>query len=235
MTKAGLTVVLAALLVLAGCGEQEDVSPSFEDRIPAGLELESAERSVIWGDKTVLSGALDRDGEPLAGEKVTLEEDPYPFEGRYRAIESAETDADGAFSFEAAPDRNTAYRVAAGELSETTSSPAKVYVLPRISETVSAIADGVTVYETTFEHADDVVMQGSTLLSYAALGAGSGDEIPFVGRVAVEQVRQGLSRATFELEALGAESLYETCVSYVPDSGLGLPGKSCSQSSVVAK
>ncbi len=54
-TRTRLSLLLSfGLLVVAGCGEEEDVSPSFEDRIPVALALETEDRKVRFGDAASL-------------------------------------------------------------------------------------------------------------------------------------------------------------------------------------
>lgn len=229
-------LILALALAVSGCGEQEDVSPDFEDRIPLGLELETADRVLTLGESTTLSGRLSQGKEKLAGETVILEGDPYPFTDDFRELESIETGETGEFEFEATPGANTAYRVAAGELSEAMSPERFVYVEPR-TELESEPTAGGTRYTTIFRHPEDRSIQGSSLHSYASTvaDAEASGELNFVRVDRVEQTKAGLSEASIVLPFSADEIRYATCVGYTPDSGLGAPNATCSQSSVPAK
>jgi hypothetical protein len=228
-------LVCFALLAATGCGEEEDVSPNFEDRIPLGLELKAADRVVDWKDTTTLSGALTQGKENLAGETVVLEADSYPFNGSYAEIESVETEADGSFKFEAAPDANTAYRVAAGDLSEATSREVRVYVNP-LTELATEPSGNGTRFITVFRHPAERSIQGSTVFNYSATvaDAAATGKLRFIKADRVEQERQGLSSASITLPFAAADVEYRACYSYTPDSGMGVPSSRCSQSRIAA-
>jgi len=233
-TRLSLLVPLA-LFAATGCGEEEDASPSFEDRVPLGLELEAAGRVVEWKDTTTLSGVLTQGKEKLAGETVVLEGDSYPFNGSYAEIESFETDAGGRFEFEAAPGANTAYRVAAGDLSEATSREVRVYVNP-LTKLLTEPSGNGTRFTTVFRHPAERSIQGSTVFNYAATvaDAAATGKLRFIKADRVEQERQGLSSASITLPFAAAEVEYRACYSYTPDSGMGVPSSRCSQSRIAA-
>ncbi|MDQ3728675.1 MAG: hypothetical protein M3355_03700 [Actinomycetota bacterium] len=234
-TPTTLSLLAAALLALAGCAEEEDVSPNFEDRIPPGLEFEAADRVLEWGDDTSFSGQLTQGEEKLAGETVTLEADTYPFEDSFRALETAQTDDQGNFEFGATPDANTSFRVAYGELSETESKERRVYVEPRTSLEAQAVGSR-TRFTTVFRHPEDRSIQGSTLFSYAASAADAEatGELQFIRVDKVDQLSLGLSEASIQLPLAEDDIRYSTCVVYRADAGLGAPNEQCSQSSVPA-
>lgn len=232
-TCAWLVLLLALALYLAGCGAQEDVSPSFEDRIPLALELEAADRVVELEDAATLFGTLTQGKEELAGERVVLQADSYPFDGNYEEIASVETDARGAFEFEVTPDSNTTYRTAAGELSEATSPARRVYVEPRLKLEIEAVGPR-TRFTTVFRHPEDRSIQGSNVYSYAAPAAEAEatGELRFIRVDRVEEVRLGLSDSSIQLPLPESEIRYSTCISYAPSAGLGAPNDRCTQSSV---
>lgn len=234
MGRALALLALACLAVGAGCGEGEDVSPSFEDRIPAGLELSAADRAVELGAETALRGTLERGEEKLAGETVRLEEDPYPFDGDYGTTAETTSDERGRFGFRVEPDSNTAYRVTTGEISETESKPTQVFVEPQTT-LVAEPAGGGTRFETTFRHPPDRSIQGSSVFHYATTvaEAEATGRLPFARITKVEQVRTGVSVASVAIAgASPGELVYMSCFGYTADSGLGTPNSSCSQDSV---
>jgi len=230
-----LSLLATALLALAGCAEEEDVSPNFEDRIPPGLEFEAADRVLEWGEKTSFSGQLTQGEERLADETVTLEADTYPFDDSFRSLETTQTDDQGGFEFGALPDANTAYRATHGELSETHSKERRVYVEPRTTLKTRALGSR-TLFTTVFRHPKDRAIQGSSLFSYAApvVDAEATGKLPFIRVDKVEQLKLGLSEASIQLPLAEDDVRYSVCVGYRADAGLGAPNETCSQSSVPA-
>lgn len=231
-----LVLALAGVVLSTGCGEEEDVSPNFEDRIPPGFEFKVADRVIELGESTNFAGTLTQGKEKLAGVTVVLEADPYPFSDSYAKLESVETDDAGGFEFEASPDANTAYRVAAGEVSQTTSDERFVYVEPRTKLEAEPAGNG-TRFTTVFNHPEDRSILGSSVFSYAstAADAEAAGELPFIQVNPVSQEKPGLSKASIVLPFAEDEIRYETCFGYTPDSGLGAPNQSCSQTSIKAK
>ncbi|MDQ3759266.1 MAG: hypothetical protein M3331_04910 [Actinomycetota bacterium] len=236
LTRTRLSLLLIFLTVLlAGCGEEEDVSPSFEDRIPLGLELDAADRVVKWKKGTTLTGVLTQGAEKLSGETVVLEFDSYPYGGDFAELESAQTDKQGRFEFEVTPDANTAYRAAAGELSEATSPEALIYVEP-LTEIEKAPSGNGTRFTSVFRHPKDRSIQGSNVFSYVATAADAEatGKLGFIRVDRVTQKRTGLSTASIVLPFSSGEVRYSACYGYTPDSGLGLPNARCSQTEVPA-
>jgi hypothetical protein len=207
------------------------VSPTYEDRIPLGLTAETSDRLITWGQQSVVSGVLTQGEERLDGETVVLESDPYPFDRDYAEAASADT-AGGRFSFRVEPDVNTAYRIAAGELSEATSRPVRVYVEPRM-EVEEVAENGAVRLRAVFRHPEESSLAGSNLFLYAspAEEAKATGRIGFVGVERVEQKRPGLSEASARV-LLPGEIVSRTCVAYTPDSAMGEPSPGCSQSSI---
>ena len=226
-------LVAAAALAAFGCGEEEDVSPTYEDRIPAGLELEASDRVLTWGEATTLTGTLSRGEEVLGDAAVELEADSYPFDGSFSEVEASDTDAKGRFEFEDAPDANTAYRVASGELSETTSREVRVFVKPRTKLETEPASRG-TRFTTVFRHPDERSIAGSNIYSYAATvaDAEATGQLRFIRTDRVEQERLGLSSASIVLPFEAGEVEYGSCFSFTPDSGMGAANATCSQSRI---
>ena len=78
---------------------------------------------------------------PLAGQEVVLEGRRYPYEGSYRVIERATTDADGAFAFKAELDRNHRLRVSA-PAQALDSDVLQAYTLPDFELSFRAVSPG---------------------------------------------------------------------------------------------
>jgi hypothetical protein len=233
-SRTRLSLSLAALVLsAASCGEEEDVSPSFEDRIPVGTEVQASERLVTWGDEVELSGNVRQGDVRLEGEEVALEADPYPFDGSFAEIDSSTTGPQGEFSFAAGPAANTDYRVATGEGSVSTSDAVRVLVEPRI-ELIAEPTAGGTRFTTEFRHPEERSIQGSTVLSYAAAVPDASGRLPFVRAVEVDQDRPGRSSASITLPFAEGEVVYETCESYTGDSGMSGSRRTCPQTSIPA-
>jgi hypothetical protein len=67
--------------------------------------------TVVFGGNTVLSGQLT--GPQNAGVTITLQQQPFPFNGGFTTLSTAPTDNNGNFSFTVTPTVNTQYRVQA--------------------------------------------------------------------------------------------------------------------------
>jgi hypothetical protein len=210
-----------ALLAATGCGEEDDVSPSFEDRIPLGLELEAADREVRFGDPAELSGKLTQGGDAVSDE-VRLEEDPYPFDESWRAVATTTTDDEGRFSFEPELEFNTAYRAVAGESGEALSDRRVVFVDPVASVDSELVGSSSTRFVTTFRHSPDRTLNGAAVIQAETVGS-----IPFAAIERVIEVKPGLSRATVVLPGTPGDLAYEVCVSYAPSNAVGVPRAEC--------
>jgi hypothetical protein len=91
--------------------------------------------SVPFGSPTLLSGQLF--GGSVAGVKVTLKENRYPFAG-LKAVATTRTDTAGRFGFNRTPSVNSQYQVVAATRPETTSAVQLVLVRIRVSLRLSA-------------------------------------------------------------------------------------------------
>ena len=221
--------LLPALVLIAatGCGEEEDVSPSFEDRIPVGVELRPEGREVRFGDSIELTGRVSQGKEAVAGSEVRLEEDPYPFDESWSAAAGETTDAKGRFSFEVEPTFNTVYRAVA-ESGEALSEERTIYVDPVAS--VEAEAEGAsTRFVTTFRHSPDRSLDGAVVFSYGGpvIQAQSAGSVPFVAIERVKELKPGRSTAAVLLPGSPGDLAYDVCVSYAPSNGVGVPSAEC--------
>lgn len=212
------------------------MSPSFEDRIPAGFEVEVSARVIDFGKGVRIRGTLDRGEEALDGEEVTVEADPYPFNESWVPAAAATSDAKGDFSARVKPDENTDFRATFGE-GETQSDALRVYVEPRA--TLSASTDvrdsgEVARFRTLFEHPEDRSIQGSSVFHYATTTAEARatGELPFARVTPIREIEPGRSVATLAVEGASADELvYATCIKWAGGAGMGRPGTACSQRS----
>jgi hypothetical protein len=92
-------------------------------------------RFVPFGAPTLLAGQLA--GGSVAGVRVTLKENPYPFAG-LKAVATTRTDAAGRYGFNRTPTVNSQYQVVAASRPATTSPIQLVFVRIRVSLRLSA-------------------------------------------------------------------------------------------------
>jgi hypothetical protein len=219
---------------LAACGAEEDVSPTFADRIPPGFELKAASRSIELGTGSTLDGVLTQGDDALDGETVRIDEDPYPFDGDFSPVVTTTTNARGRFDVAVKPDSNTAFRAVFGEGSETQSRPVRVVVNPRMALSVSDRGDA-TVFTTTYRHPEDRSLADSNVFHYVTTRAEASatGELPFARVTSIVQKKPGVSTARVVVGgSAGSDLVYEQCVKYTGSAGMGKPGNSCSQTSI---
>jgi hypothetical protein len=163
MRAPGLATALVALLALA--------PPTAVAAIPPGispaLSLHASPETTVSGNPVTLSGQAT--GAP-AGSSVTLYASPYPYTDE-TPIASATTAADGSFSFTAAPDRNTDYRVAlAGGLAQ---SIVHVGVADITTTTVRALSLGRAEVTVVVHHPADLRWTRARVQWWFASGPGA--------------------------------------------------------------
>ncbi len=96
------------------------------------LTIKASPTRVTFGRSTTISGQLTGTGN--AGVEVTLEANPHPFTGGFKATNSkTTTSATGTYSFAVTPALNTRYRVSAKTRPPVTSAEVTVNVRVRVS------------------------------------------------------------------------------------------------------
>jgi hypothetical protein len=106
------------------------------------LEIHLAKPSVRYGAAHTLTGALADGTTPLAGQVVVLEGQRYPFQGSFREVARATTDAKGEFAFKPVLDRNHRLRVVA-PAQQALSQALRAYTLPSFELSFRALQPGV--------------------------------------------------------------------------------------------
>jgi hypothetical protein len=96
----------------------------------SAVSLNASRNPVLFGSPVTLSGQVA--GTAVNGVTVTLQENPYPFNG-YNNVATAKADATGNFAFLRTPVINTAYRVVADTNPKGTSTTALVLEQDKIS------------------------------------------------------------------------------------------------------
>jgi hypothetical protein len=76
----------------------------------ATISIKPKNRVILYGGKsTKIVGHLS--ASPNSGQKVELQQKPYPYTAAFKKKATKSTDANGNYSFTVKPDRNTRYRV----------------------------------------------------------------------------------------------------------------------------
>jgi hypothetical protein len=102
------------------------------------VTLAASRRRMVFGGASVLAGQLTVPGGSAAGVRITLQQDPAPFNPQdFSAAGTTRTDAAGRFSFTQAPGVNTTYRVVAGANPRPTSAPVVVRVALKVTLSLS--------------------------------------------------------------------------------------------------
>ena len=127
-----LAVVLVAAALLA---------PATAQAAPT-VVVDLKQPSVGYGAHHTVMGTLADGLTPLAGQQVILEGRRYPYEGSYRVIAKALTDAKGDFTFRPKLDRDHILRVVA-PAQRLTSQRVHAYTLPSFSLSFRALKPGV--------------------------------------------------------------------------------------------
>ncbi len=110
MTPVNYKISLLSLLALAGVSAPAVVSAQKVDQ---QLSI-AAPGKVTFGRGVTVSGRLTG-GRPrdVSGQKVTLQRDPFPYEGQFEKTQTVNTDNAGNYSFTAVPVVNSHYRTTA--------------------------------------------------------------------------------------------------------------------------
>jgi hypothetical protein len=97
-------------------------------KTPATISLTASRSLLTFGRSTTLTGQLS--GSKVAGVKVTLQQDPAPYETpeKFSNAATATTDATGHFAFTQTPAANTRFVVTAPGTPKPTSAPVEVRV-----------------------------------------------------------------------------------------------------------
>jgi hypothetical protein len=122
------------LVAVNGSGTKLGGDKTFKTTTP--VSLVASPRAIVFSHPTALSGQVG--GPKPAGVKVTLQQDPAPYDARdFKAVATATTDAAGRFSFTQTPGANVAYRVVAATNPKGTSPTVIVGVRNLVALTLS--------------------------------------------------------------------------------------------------
>jgi hypothetical protein len=111
------------------------------------LVVDVQKPAVGYGSRHTVTGTLADGATALPGQEVILEGRRYPYEGSYRVIAHATTDASGRFAFKPKLDRNHVLRVVA-PAQRLTSKSEHAYTLPSFVLSYRAVgADVARLYQ----------------------------------------------------------------------------------------
>jgi hypothetical protein len=208
------------IVVVMGC-----LWPASAQAAPL-LSVDLARESVRYGAAHHVEGALTDNSAPLAGQEVILEGRRYPYEGSYRVIDRATTDAEGKFEFDPKLDRNHRLRVVA-PAQAVTSQRLQAYTLPGFELSFRAISPGVVRLYQRYTVPKQVRLTAPTLFYLGKRGA-SKASVRRTGQL--KRVRAGryTSQVTVTLpSSWNGAFRYASCFRASTGSGMGDPGQSC--------
>ncbi len=216
MRLAVLLAVLAALL-----------APAAAEAAPA-LLVDVAKPSVGYGAVHTVTGTLADGLAPLSGQQVILEGRRYPYDGSYRVIAKAATDAKGNFRFKPRLDRDTVLRVVA-PIQRATSARVHAYTLPSFTLSYRAVAPGVARLTQRYTVPKDVRLSSPTHFYLGRHGAKvAGKEMTGTTR----RTSAGRYAATVRVRLPAAwkgRFRFGSCFRTSPGSGMGDPRATCPQ------
>jgi hypothetical protein len=107
-------------------------APGAQPTPPNAVTINAAPATLTFGSPTNISGQVS--GQDNAGVEVTLEENPYPYTGGFKATAlKATTTATGAYTLAVTPTVNTHYRVTAKTKPPVTSPETAITVRVKVS------------------------------------------------------------------------------------------------------
>jgi hypothetical protein len=195
----GAAVAVTACLV---------ASPGVGAQGSASLSIAAQRSEIAFGSSTALSGRLTSGAGGVPGETVTLEASAYPFTG-WRSIASTATGADGSYSFQVTPDRNTQYRTVANAPAAAQSSTVEVVVDEQLHARLRYLPLSRVRVTVTSNHARD--LQWGRLRAYWFLSQGDHGRFRLVARTLTAQGGSGTTRlvAVFAVPSPGRFRFFE--------------------------
>jgi hypothetical protein len=185
-----------------------------------------AEPTVGYGAHHTVNGTLADGLTPLAGQQVVLEGRRYPYDGSYRVIADALTDAKGNFRFSPKLDRNTVLRVVA-PAQRATSARVHAYTLPSFTLSYRAVAPGVARLTQRYTVPKDVRLTAPTHFYLGRRGATVAGKA-MTGRTTRTRAGRYTSSVRVRLPAAWKGRFrFGSCFRTSPGSGMGDPKATC--------
>lgn len=178
---------------------------------------------LAFGASTVVSGSVSGEPGGVAGLRVELLADPYPYRSFHR-IAVGTTDAGGSYGFSIKPQRDTRYRVEVVGPVRARSAPVPVIVDERVRTQLRALPHGRVRIVIETAHPPDLRWGGRRVLWYL----GRGGHRPELRRVEATRSR-AIGRSSTELRATLAVARpgrfrWAACLDVASRRALGPPG-----------
>jgi hypothetical protein len=190
------------------------------------LEVDLANHSVRYGAAHRITGTLMDGTTALPGQEVVVEGRRYPYQGSFRVIQRATTEADGTFELRPELDRNHRLRVTVPALG-LTSALLRAYTLPAFELSFRALRPGVVRLYQRYTVPRSVRLSAPTMFYLGPRGARRASRRVIAE---TERVRAGRYTAitTFRVPASWEGAFrYASCFRASPRSGMGDPEQSC--------
>lgn len=127
-------LIFVSLVVLAAVTAPAAV---LAQKVEQKLSIEATPKVVTFGGELKVTGKLTGgDARDVSGQKITLQRDPFPYDGRWVRLGDVETTGSGDYSFSGKPVVNAKYRTTAkgGVESPEVIVPVKVAVTRKVSD-----------------------------------------------------------------------------------------------------
>ncbi len=210
-----VAATLAALLVV----------PASASAAPL-LRVKLTSDSVRYGAEHRVTGTLLDGTAAVVGQEVVLEGRRYPYQGSYRVIARATTDAKGEFTLDAELDRNHRLRVTAPAVAQT-SPIMRAYVLPEFELSFRALRPGVVRLYQRYTVPRNVRLKSPTLFYLGPRGAKRATR-RVSGDVTRTRAGKYLSTVDFNVpDSWNGAFRYASCFRASLGSGMGNPDQSC--------
>lgn len=195
-------------------------------RAEPALTGDLANDTVRYGARHTVTGTLVDGATVLAGQQVVLEGRRYPYEGSYRVLARATTDAAGRFTLRVELDRNHRLRLSA-PAQGITSKVFHAYTLPDFELSFRALRPGVVRLYQRYRVPKAVKLTAPTLFYLGRRGA----ERASLRRTGeLERTRAGRYTSHVDVTlpaAWDGAFRYASCFRASPGSGMGDPDASC--------
>jgi hypothetical protein len=201
------------------------LTPAVAHARPA-IDAAVGRAEVRFGAMTAVSGRLHDRGAPLALRVVQLEGRLYPFDGPFRRLARAGTDAAGRFSFERELARNAQLRVSAPGL-HLASPVLETFTYPAFRLTYRARRPGIVELVQQYRVPRAVRLSAPTRFY---LGARSARRSSLRRTAPTRRVRAGRYRSQVTItlpRAWGGRFRFGSCFATSAGSGMGRADASC--------
>jgi hypothetical protein len=211
-----LALILVAAMLLV---------PATAEAAPS-LAIDLEQQTVAYGSRHVVSGTLADGVTPLPGQEVILEGRRYPYEGSYRVMAKALTDAGGNYIFKPKLDRDHILRVLA-PAQLISSQSLRAYLVPAFSLSYRALGPGVARLTQSYTVPRPVRLSAPTHFYVGREGAKYASQTR-AGRTKRVAAGRYTSSVTVHLPpAWHGRFHFGSCFRTSPGSGMGDPHATC--------